>query len=77
MKRNKTYSIKLIQALLPSLDGTEETIRGKWIMDGAVTLSEAARKLQDYSLELEHLERQGWQLQDPIEDDYGIISKDE
>jgi hypothetical protein len=49
------------------------TIRGKWSMDGATTLTEAAEKLRDYAHELEHLRASGLELAEPIADDYGLI----
>lgn len=51
----------------------DETIRAKWTMDGATTLSEAAAKLRAYADELEQRERDGWQLDGPIEDDWGTL----
>ena len=51
-----------------------ESIRAKWSMDGAVTLSEAAEKLREHATWLEELERDGWQLIDPIDDDWGFIT---
>jgi len=53
----------------------EDVIRAKWSMDGAETLSEAAMKLRAYADELERLEREGWHLMQPIEDDYGFIHR--
>jgi hypothetical protein len=52
-----------------------DTIRAKWTMDGAATLSEAARMLRDFADHLEELEREGWQLIEPVSDDYGDIEK--
>ena len=49
----------------------ETTIRGKWMMDGAKTLSEAAAKLRATAERLEKLEKKGWQLSGRIGDDYG------
>jgi hypothetical protein len=65
---------------LPGEDGQDdewdriEIVRAKWTMDGASTVSEAADRLRreaDYLLELE---RDGWQLIQPVEDDYGHIA---
>jgi hypothetical protein len=53
-----------------------EVIRAKWMLDGTVTLSEAAGKLRAEADWLEQLERDGWQLERPVEDDYGFIHKD-
>jgi hypothetical protein len=54
----------------------EEIIRAKWQMDGATTLSEAAEKLRAFADELIQMEKDGWQLTQPVEDDYGIIYKE-
>jgi hypothetical protein len=54
---------------------TDEIIRAKWTMDGAETLSEAAKMLRDFADHLEELERKGWQLDGPVADDYGDIRK--
>jgi len=44
-------------------------------MDGAETLSEAAKMLRDFADHIEKLEREGWQLDGPVADDYGEIRK--
>src|SRR2546428_8915321 len=49
------------------------TIRGKWAMDGARTLTDAAQKLRDYAHELEHMRSSGLELSAPVEDDYGVV----
>lgn len=54
-------------------DDGDDVIRAKWVMDGARTLSEAARKLEAFAVELRELEESGWQLAGPVEDDYGVI----
>lgn len=54
----------------------EETIRSKWLMDGATTLSGAADKLRKAADDLVALETDGWQLIEPIADDYGHIEKE-
>jgi hypothetical protein len=46
-------------------------IRGSWTMDGAATLTDAARRLRDRAEELEWLEQAGWQLEGPIHADLG------
>lgn len=60
-------------------DGTTEepgeTIRAKWLFEGAETLSEAAQMLRAEADRLVELERDGWQLQDPVSDDYGLIAR--
>ena len=54
-----------------------EVIRAKWTIDGANSLSEAAEMLEMFATHLRNLERNGWQLQEEICDDYGFIRKDE
>jgi hypothetical protein len=56
-------------------DGETETIRAKWLMDGAATLSEAAQKLRDYADDLIKMERDGWQLVDVVGDDNGTVER--
>jgi hypothetical protein len=51
-------------------------IRGKWSMDGARTLTEAAHALREYADDLQALERAGFQLRGPVEDDYGFVERD-
>jgi hypothetical protein len=48
-------------------------IRGKWLMDGAATLSEAAARLEEEAARLRELERQGYRLAAPVGDDYGFL----
>jgi hypothetical protein len=50
-----------------------ETIRAKWSMDGARTLTEAAAMLRGHADYLEELRRDGWELTEPVDDDWGII----
>lgn len=50
----------------------ERTIRAKWSMDGARTLAEAARMLVRFAEHLERLGAEGWELRDPIDDDWGF-----
>ena len=52
-----------------------DCIRAKWTMDGAKTLTEAANALVAYSKHLLDLEKKGYQLVDPIDDDYGYVSR--
>lgn len=51
----------------------EEIIRAKWLMDGATTLAEAAGKLRERADQLFWLHQQGWKLEQPVEDDYGLL----
>ena len=56
-------------------DPREDFIAAKWLMDGAGTLSAAAKMLRDYAKELEDMERGGWQLMDEINDGYAMVRK--
>ena len=56
-------------------DDEEICIRAKWRMDGARTLAEARQKLYEYAEHLEELGQQGYELIEPIEDDYGFVDK--
>jgi len=47
--------------------GRLETICGKWVMDEARTLSEAADELRDFADWLVALEIDGWQLVEPVD----------
>lgn len=58
-------------------DTDTDIIRAKWMMDDAGTLSQAAEKLRDMAGWLEELERAGWQLVEPVRDDYGFIKHPE
>lgn len=51
-----------------------ESVRAKWSMDGAKTLSEAAQKLRGHAAWLQELERDGWQPIEPVDDDWGHIA---
>lgn len=51
-----------------------ESIGAKWAMDGASTLAEAARLLRAHADWLEALQREGWELIAPIDDDHGFIA---
>ena len=51
----------------------QEIIRAKWLFDGAATLAEAAAMLRAEADRLEQLGKEGWTLEQPIEDDYGFL----
>lgn len=53
----------------------EIIIRGKWMMDGAKTLDEAADMLKGEAAYLLQLKADGWELTDRIDDDYGFVRK--
>ena len=50
-------------------------IRAKWQMDGATTLDEAIGKLQNFIEHIKSLKNDGWELVDPINDDWGFIRR--
>ncbi len=58
-----------------ALFGAEDLIRAKWLFDRAETLSQAADMLRGEARRLEELERVGWQLRDPVSDDYGFLRR--
>ena len=56
----------------------EVTIRGKWLMDGALTLTDAADQLRRFADFLVEKESEGWQLTDDgVADDYGHVEASE
>lgn len=50
-----------------------ETIRAKWLLDGAVTLADAAERLEAFAAYLRNAHEAGWTLTEPIADDYGFL----
>ena len=50
-----------------------EAIRAKWTIDGAKTLAEAATMLRARADELDKLDKEGWTLEGPVDDDYGFL----
>ncbi|WP_460866746.1 hypothetical protein [Nocardioides pakistanensis] len=50
-----------------------DIIRGKWTMDGARTLTQAAERLEAEAHRLRHLADLGWSLEGPVEEDYGFL----
>jgi hypothetical protein len=57
------------------IEDDSEVIRAKWSMDGAKTLKEAAEMLRSFAQYVEDLESDGYQLVDPVSDDYGFYRK--
>ena len=55
----------------------DSVIRAKWQMDGAKTLDEAVEKLEGFIKYLQALKLEGWELRNPIDDDWGFIYKKE
>lgn len=50
-------------------------IRAKWSIDDASTIDEAIVKLNEFIEYLKTLKNDGWELRDPIQDDYGFLYK--
>ena len=50
----------------------EHTIRAKWCMDGARSLSECAEKLRAFAVYLERMQAEGWCMDGAVGDDYGF-----
>jgi len=48
-------------------------LRAKWTMDGARTLSEAAKQVRALANEIEELSQEGFELGAPVEDDYAFL----
>jgi len=48
-------------------------MRAKWTMDGSRTLADAAGKFRERADELEQLARAGFELEQPVNDDYAFI----
>src|SRR6267143_2844827 len=48
-------------------------LRAKWTMDGATTLAEAAARHRGRAEELDELARAGFELEEPVHDDYAFI----
>jgi hypothetical protein len=50
-------------------------IRAKWTIDDAKTIDEAIEKLHGFIEYLKSLKEEGYELRDPISDDYGFLYK--
>lgn len=50
-----------------------ETIRAKWMLDGATTLAEAASRAREAADRLQALLDAGWTLTEPVDSDYGFL----
>jgi len=59
----------------PSEEEENICIRAKWSMDNASTIDEAVIKLNDFIEYLKSLKNDGWELREPIQDDYGFLYK--
>ena len=50
-------------------------IRAKCTIDDAKTIDEAVEKLNEFIAYLKTLKEEGWELREPISDDYGFLYK--
>jgi hypothetical protein len=73
VSQEDTQDIEVGEPIYQCPDCGSVTIRGKWSIEGARTLTHAARKLRDYAHELEHMRASGLELASPVEADYGIV----
>ena len=56
-------------------DADDGVVRAKWLIDGSVTLADAADRLQGAAGRLRAMHEQGWTFTQPVEDDYGFLRK--
>lgn len=49
------------------------TMRAKWTMDGATNLAEVAARFRERADEFDELARAGFELQEPVNDDYAFL----
>ena len=73
MSQEDAQDIEVGEPIYGCPDCGSVTIRGKWAIEGAKTLTDAAQKLRDYAHELEHMRASGLELAGPVEADYGIV----
>ena len=73
MSQEDTQDIDVGEPIYQCPDCGSLTIRGKWSIEGARTLTDAALMLRDYAHELEHMRASGLELSSPVEADYGIV----
>ena len=73
MTQEEAQDIEVGEPIYQCSDCGSVTIRGKWAIEGARTLTDAAYKLRDYAHELEHMRASGLELAGPVEADYGIV----
>jgi len=52
-------------------------VRAKWSIDGATSLEDAAVKAGEFAAYLRGLAAEGYELIQPVEDDYGFARKGE
>lgn len=53
---------------------SEYTIRGKWMFDGCKTVEDIVKTLKGQVRYYEKMAKDGWQLREPVEDDYGFLT---
>ena len=73
MTQEDTQDIEVGEPIYECPDCGSVTIRGKWSIEGAKTLTDAVQMLRDYAHELEHMRASGLELSSPVEADYGIV----
>src|SRR5207253_7745449 len=73
VSQEDTQDIEVGEPIYQCPDCGSLTIRGKWSIEGARSLTHAARMLRDYAHELEHMRASGLELASPVEADYGIV----
>ena len=56
-------------------DANRMIIRAKWTMDSAKTVDECIERLQGFIKYLSELKEEGWELDNPVDDDYGFLRK--
>lgn len=54
----------------------ETSIRAKWTMDGAETVDQAIDKFEYRADQLRALKEAGWEIRDPVTDDYAYIRRE-
>lgn len=62
-----------------SIDDYEdiEIVRGKWILNGCINITEAIASAEEFKNYLIGLQQQGYELAHPVEDDYGVLKKND
>lgn len=56
-------------------DENSSIIRAKWIFDGAETLDDVIECLKQEIEHIKKLKEEGWELTQPVNDDYGFIKQ--
>lgn len=55
----------------------QTTVRGKWMFDGAKSLSDMIDRCLDQANQLQEMKKAGIQLQDEVADDYAFLTTDD